>query len=231
MWKHNTVSNSSDICLFLLTKVLLCQAEFISSWTSIRLSFFSQNNPKWHSIGHQWRWVWSFLCESIFWSISFTYYCHIICNVALQSCQTWVSWYLKSTTWLIFQQILQANSKEHQSSALLPLCEGNPHGFPSQRDSNAESVSMSWHHHGLKWGHGHLEATPVYLSALMLSPSCWCYLPGLMCTIILPNCHLTPNAWLVVSPFIMNCSCEQELRVLLFNITSTMKCLEISALT
>ena len=33
----------------------------------------------------------------------------------------------------------------------VPLCEGNSSmagGFPSQRVSNAESVSMAWHHHG-----------------------------------------------------------------------------------
>ena len=50
---------------------------------------------------------------------------------------------------------------KHQSSALLALCEGNPPvtnvalceekppvtgGFPSQRASNAESISMAWHH-------------------------------------------------------------------------------------
>ena len=37
------------------------------------------------------------------------------------------------------------------SAALLTLCEGNPPvtgGFPSQRASNAESVSMSWSPHG-----------------------------------------------------------------------------------
>ena len=36
------------------------------------------------------------------------------------------------------------------NAALLVLCEGNPlvtSGFPSQRASNAESVSMLWHHH------------------------------------------------------------------------------------
>ena len=41
-------------------------------------------------------------------------------------------------------------SRKHQSSTLLALCEGNPlvsSGFPSQRASNMESISMSWRHH------------------------------------------------------------------------------------
>ena len=42
---------------------------------------------------------------------------------------------------------------KHQSFALLTLCEGNPPvtgGFPSQKASNVESVSMPWRHHELK---------------------------------------------------------------------------------
>ena len=42
-------------------------------------------------------------------------------------------------------------SIKHQRSALLDICEGNPlvtGGFPSQRASNTESVSMLWPHHG-----------------------------------------------------------------------------------
>ena len=48
---------------------------------------------------------------------------------------TWVPWYLKSPD---------------QRSLLLALCEGNPlvtGGFPSQKASNAEIFSLSWHHH------------------------------------------------------------------------------------
>ena len=40
----------------------------------------------------------------------------------------------------------------HYSSAFPTLCEGNPPvtcGFPSQRVSNMESISMSLHHHGI----------------------------------------------------------------------------------
>ena len=46
--------------------------------------------------------------------------------------------------------------RNHQSSALLDLCEGNPPvtgGFPSQRASNAESISMSWHNHSTPLSH------------------------------------------------------------------------------
>ena len=42
--------------------------------------------------------------------------------------------------------------RKHQSSALLALCEGNPPvtgGFPTQRASNAENVSIWWRHHEL----------------------------------------------------------------------------------
>ena len=42
--------------------------------------------------------------------------------------------------------------RNHQRSALLGICEGNPlvnGGFPSQRASNAEIVSISWHHHDI----------------------------------------------------------------------------------
>ena len=41
-------------------------------------------------------------------------------------------------------------SNRHQRSALLALCDWNPPvtgGFPSQRASNVESMSMLWHHH------------------------------------------------------------------------------------
>ena len=43
-----------------------------------------------------------------------------------------------------------ADQRKHQSSAILGLCEGNPpvtDGFPSQRASNAENVSIWWPHH------------------------------------------------------------------------------------
>ena len=44
--------------------------------------------------------------------------------------------------------------RKHQSSSSLAFCEGNPQvtcGFPSQRGSNTENVSLSWrHHHSLQ---------------------------------------------------------------------------------
>ena len=49
-----------------------------------------------------------------------------------------------------FSVMFWVTSKKHQRSALLALCEGNPPvtgGFPSQRASNAESVSILWRHH------------------------------------------------------------------------------------
>ena len=45
-----------------------------------------------------------------------------------------------------------AHKRKHQSSVLLAFCEGNPPvtgGFPSQRASNVENISIWWHHHGI----------------------------------------------------------------------------------
>ena len=50
----------------------------------------------------------------------------------------------------LFNSEIMLTSKGTSSSVLLPLCEGNPlvtSGFPSQRATNAENVSISWHHH------------------------------------------------------------------------------------
>ena len=54
----------------------------------------------------------------------------------------------------LFKSFFRITAK-HQSSLSLALCEGNRQmigGFPSQRDSNAESFSMSWHHDGTDHG-------------------------------------------------------------------------------
>ena len=55
-----------------------------------------------------------------------------------------------SASWPFFQRHAQAKKRENtSSSATLVLYEGNPSvtdGFPSQRASNAESVSMPCHH-------------------------------------------------------------------------------------
>ena len=54
----------------------------------------------------------------------------------------------------LFKTMFRQTSKQHQSPALLALCEGNPPvtgGFPSQRASNAESISISWSHFNQEW--------------------------------------------------------------------------------
>ena len=45
-----------------------------------------------------------------------------------------------------------ADQRKHQKHCVIGLCEGNPPvtgGFPSQRASNAENVSIWWRHHVL----------------------------------------------------------------------------------
>ena len=59
----------------------------------------------------------------------------------------WASWHLKSLwIWLFAQQLVQVNRKEkNQSTTLLALGEMNPMvtgGFPSQRASDTERISM-----------------------------------------------------------------------------------------
>ena len=62
---------------------------------------------------------------------------------------TWTLWCLKSlaSQWTICSGWPQRN---YQSSTSLALCEGNPlvtSGFPSQRASNAERISVPWSYH------------------------------------------------------------------------------------
>ena len=50
----------------------------------------------------------------------------------------------------LYNSFSRLTSKKNLSAALLAFCDGNPQvacRFPSQRASNAESVSMSWCHH------------------------------------------------------------------------------------
>ena len=52
----------------------------------------------------------------------------------------------------LFNHLFRLKTKEHQRSALLALCGGNPpltSGFPSQRASNTENVSIWWRHNVL----------------------------------------------------------------------------------
>ena len=60
---------------------------------------------------------------------------------------TWAPWRLKSLASRICSTA--CSRWQHQSPTLLTLCDGNPSvtgGFPSQRNSNVESISMSWRH-------------------------------------------------------------------------------------
>ena len=58
----------------------------------------------------------------------------------------WARWCLKSP----FYRLFRRRSKKALKLRVTDLCEGNPSvtdGFPSQRDSNAEKVSIWWRHH------------------------------------------------------------------------------------
>ena len=67
---------------------------------------------------------------------------------------TWVLVLFKLLAhWLFVDSLFMLETKEKKSSSLLALCDGNPPvtgGFPSQRASNAKSVSKSWWHHARK---------------------------------------------------------------------------------
>ena len=55
--------------------------------------------------------------------------------------------------------------RKHQLSLSLAFCEGTPRvtgGFPSQRNSNGASVSISWHHH-VAFQHSYVKACQVLL--------------------------------------------------------------------
>ena len=59
-------------------------------------------------------------------------------------------------------KVSQVNIKKTSKPVLLVLCEGNPPvtgGFPSQRASDAESVSMAWRQHGIRWINAPQEST------------------------------------------------------------------------
>ena len=61
-------------------------------------------------------------------------------------------WRLKSPTYRLFAQpFVQAHIEQNIILRVTGLCERNPlvtGGFPSQRASNAEKVSIWWRHHG-----------------------------------------------------------------------------------
>ena len=69
--------------------------------------------------------------------------------------------------------------RNHQNSTLLALCEGNPPvtgGFPSQRASNAETVSIPWCH----------VSPPIVPSLATLSPP-FPYQPGTQTKLAQPS--------------------------------------------
>ena len=53
-------------------------------------------------------------------------------------------------SWCQLESVSADHSDKYQQFPLLALCEGNPpvtSGFPSQKGSNAGSVSVPWCHH------------------------------------------------------------------------------------
>ena len=77
----------------------------------------------------------------------------IMCNCQeLQWCQTrFMMSKITSNLTCLFNSMFRGTLKKTSKPALLTLCEGNPSvtgGFPSQRANYAESISISWYHHG-----------------------------------------------------------------------------------
>ena len=77
----------------------------------------------------------------------------IMCNCQeLQWCQTrFMMFKITSNLTCLFNSMFRGTLKKTSKPALLTLCEGNPSvtgGFPSQRANYAESISISWYHHG-----------------------------------------------------------------------------------
>ena len=67
----------------------------------------------------------------------------------------------------LIKSLFMLTSNRHQRSALLAICDGNPPvtgGFPSQRASNVESMSISWCHH-------EEESSGIYADCIL-----WLYL-------------------------------------------------------
>ena len=65
----------------------------------------------------------------------------------------WAPWRLKSPASGLFAQSF-VSLKKTSKLRITGICEGNPPvtgGFPSQRASNAENVSIWWRHHGVGW--------------------------------------------------------------------------------
>ena len=75
-------------------------------------------------------------------------------NYVITVTSYWVRWRHKSPASRLFAQpfVQGAHQRKYQSSVLPDLFEENPPitgGFPSQRASNAENVSIWWRHHAI----------------------------------------------------------------------------------
>ena len=78
----------------------------------------------------------------------------------------------------LFNRLFRIISKKTSKPALLVRCEWNPPvtgGFPSQRVSNAESVSMLWRHYEL-W---------FFVSGLINVPASWVQLSAVMTSLLI----------------------------------------------
>ena len=53
----------------------------------------------------------------------------------------------------LHNRLFRRRSKKTSKLRVTGLCEGNSPGFPAQRASNAENVSIWWHHHELRFFH------------------------------------------------------------------------------
>ena len=72
---------------------------------------------------------------------------------------------------VLFNSVFRLTTKWHQRSALLLLCEGNSPvagGFPAQRYSYAESVSIWWRHYAAKthWRGKHSLCSGVFMTII-----------------------------------------------------------------
>ena len=94
-------------------------------------------------------------------SLPWEHFLCIVLKISGESLQ-WALWCLKSLAAQPF--FFSSLFSKHQSSTLLNLSEGNPpvtNGFPSQRPSNGESVSLSWSHHGcVGWKSSNMQLSP-----------------------------------------------------------------------
>ena len=105
----------------------------------------------------------------------------------------------------LFNRLFRLTTNEHQMSVLLGLCEGNPpvtSGFPSQRASKAENVSIWWRYnmsstlydiwHGIKLLQPKRKGLPLFLYKWA---KIWNELPTSIEIWIQFEMHNKPMAW------------------------------------